>query len=224
MKLRPYLYTLLLFLLWSTAGAQSDSSMRLNETEWEKVRENTDYTETYRTPEQKKETPKNNTSSPSENSSDSLSDFKYVFYFLILALIVYLVYRVLKSVNANPDVELRTTTLESIQEIEEKIHELDLEDLLKQALSQKNYRVALRLRFLIIIKLLSQNGNIDWAKEKTNWEYYHEVKNKLIADQFKTLIRDFELVWYGEHPFTESHYLQAETLYVELQNQLNKHE
>lgn len=223
MKLRPYLYTLLLFLLWSTAGAQSDSSLRVNETEWEKVKENTDYTETYRTPEQKKETPKNNSSS-SQNSFESLSNFKYVFYFLILALIVYLVYRVLKSVNANPDVELKTTTLESIQEIEEKIHEVDLEGLLNQALSQKNYRVALRLRFLIIIKLLSQKGKIDWAKEKTNWEYYHEVKNKLLADQFKTLIRDFELVWYGEHPFTESHYLQAETLYVELQNQLNKHE
>lgn len=213
---------LFLLILCHFTKAQHDSTMQLTKQQWQEISEGVDYNETYNEME-RKDPKKSGKTNYSMNPGFDLGNFKYLIYFVILGLVVYLIVKVVIHSKKNTTVKEQTISIDAIEQIEEKLHEVNLEDLLKEALEAKNYRIALRLNFLIIIKLLSQKGEIQWAKEKTNWEYYSELRDKLIADQFKEIIQSFETFWYGEHPLTELEYHFTEPTYQALQKRLRPH-
>jgi hypothetical protein len=218
-----YAYLIFIFIVnaFTAQGTGVDSTMQISKEQWQEITEGRDYTENFQSREEKKET--HSPSAPG-NFNLNIPGFKYVLYVLVLALVVYLCVRVFKNFSNNAEVKQKTVTLDAMKEIEENIHEINLEDLLQEALRSKNYRIALRLHFLIIIKLLSQKGEINWAKEKTNWEYYSELRNRDFAAPFKEIILSFENFWYGEHPFTELDYHTSEGVYRSLQKKLSSHE
>ena len=86
----------------------------------------------------------------------------------------------------------------------ENVHELDFETLIKSALDAGDYRLATRLYYLSILKKLSEAGLINWQKNKTNFEYYYELKGEERRKQFYDITRTFESAWYGNHEITGS--------------------
>lgn len=217
------LFILALFLASLSHTAQSDSTLRLNESDWKELTSGVEFNENYKEKEKKQES-KSNSSPKSHTPGTDLSGMKYVFYFLavgaIIALIIWVFWNYKPNTTVNND--NNTITAETIQKAEENIHEANLEGLLQQALANKNYRIALRLNFLILIRSLSQKEKIFWAKEKTNWEYYSELKDRLMADQFKAIVNTFEVYWYGDRVLTESGYLATEPLFQSIHSQLNR--
>lgn len=222
MKLYKWFLILSLFAASLHLDAQTEQSTPITRKEWKELSEGIDYTETYK--ESKEDKEKNER--PSQ-SGESKNDFRfggvnYLFYVLVFIVIGLIIYWIFRNLNPKVEVKVPTVTIESMQHIEDNLHEVNLESLLNEAVLAKNYRIALRLNFLIIIKLLSQSDKIEWAKEKTNWEYYSELKEKLLAEQFKEIIKSFEIFWYGEHPLTELDYHTTEPAYRTLQNQLKE--
>lgn len=222
MNLIKLICFLFFFALCQHIEAQNDSTMQLTKQQWQEISEGVDYNETYKEMERKDDN-KSGKKNYSMNTGFDLGNFKYIIYFLILGLVIFLIVKVVINSKKNTVVKEQTITIDTIEQIEEKMHEVNLQELLKEALKAKNYRIALRLNFLIIIKLLSQKGEIQWAKEKTNWEYYSELQDKLLADQFKEIIISFESFWYGEHPLTELEYHFTEPAYQALQKRLSPH-
>jgi large-conductance mechanosensitive channel len=212
----------MLIILSPSYQAQKDTVMQIDQKQWHEISKDVDYTENFI---EESKVPKKNkhTSNTSEQSID-FSGLKYIFYFLIAALAIFLIVRIFGNFKSNTTVEQKTISIDSLHEIEENIHEVNLENLLKEALLIKKYQIALRLNFLIIIKLLSQKGKINWAKEKTNWEYYNELQDVILADQFKEIILSFETFWYGEHPLTESQYHLTEPYYLAFKKKLAPNE
>jgi hypothetical protein len=86
----------------------------------------------------------------------------------------------------------------------ENVHELDFETLIKNALDAGDYRLATRLYYLSILKRLSEAGLINWQKNKTNFEYYYELKGEERRKQFYDITRTFESAWYGNHEISGS--------------------
>ena len=80
---------------------------------------------------------------------------------------------------------------------EENIHVMDFDSMMQKFAAEKNYRMALRYRFLKTLKYLSVNNVIDWQKEKTNRSYAREIKRPHEASYFNELVNIFEYVWYG---------------------------
>ena len=214
-------FLFVIFSAFSLIVNAAHQSLKLSHKQWQELTEGIDYTETYKDLElESKETD----SIKWNPFNHDFSSLKYVFYFLVIALIVFLLIKIILSFKNNPTIKPKTISIDSIEEIEEKMHELDLDLLLKEALQVKNYRIALRINFLIIIKMLSQRGNIIWAKEKTNWEYHSEVKDKNLSNLFKEIIISFESVWYGEHQFTEEQFNRVSPTYEYLKKQLAPNE
>ncbi|MCK6691352.1 MAG: DUF4129 domain-containing protein [Thermoanaerobaculia bacterium] len=85
----------------------------------------------------------------------------------------------------------------TLDNLDAYIHETDLERFLREALAQQNYPLAVRIYFLQIIKELSQNGAINWSKEKTNRDYLREMREHPLANPFREATRTFEYTWYG---------------------------
>lgn len=81
----------------------------------------------------------------------------------------------------------------------ENIHEVDFATRLAEAEAAGNWRLAVRLGYLQLLKTLSDQGLINWQPDKTNHAYLAELPpaGTLRAD-FREITRQFEFVWYGE--------------------------
>lgn len=220
MRAKPYLFSLIVLL--SLTLSANNSNLELDKDVWEKHTEGIDYTENYKELD-KAEEEKSNNINPRSLSYD-WSGLKYVFYFLVIGLVLFLIIKILSNLNKNPNIKKQDISIEAIEEIEEKIHEIDLEALLQDAINQKNYHIALRINFLIIIKALSERNSISWAKEKTNWEYYDEIKEALIKDAFKKIVLAFEPVWYGERVLTKDGFDRLQPTFDNFKSKLSPNE
>ena len=68
--------------------------------------------------------------------------------------------------------------------LDQYIHETDLERFLREALAQGNYTLAIRLYYLQVIKDLSAKSAIRWSREKTNRDYQRELRSHRLAEPF----------------------------------------
>ncbi len=91
----------------------------------------------------------------------------------------------------------------NVEEIEENIHESDLDRYIREAISQKNYRLATRLYYLAIIKELSLREAIRWKRDKTNRDYLRELLGHPLRSEFRDLTVIFERIWYGDRDLGE---------------------
>lgn len=91
----------------------------------------------------------------------------------------------------------------------EDIHGLNFEALLTTAETAGNYRLAVRLGYLQVLKQLADQGLIRWQPDKTNHDYLFELPAGPLPEAFRELTRQFDYVWYGEHDdLPPSHYAQ----------------
>ncbi|WP_165768175.1 DUF4129 domain-containing protein [Hymenobacter amundsenii] len=80
----------------------------------------------------------------------------------------------------------------------EDLHALDLDALLREAEDAHQYRLAVRLGYLRVLRQLSDRQLINWQPDKTNHDYLYELPPGPLPDAFRELTRQFEYVWYGE--------------------------
>ena len=133
---------------------------------------------------------------------------KYLLYGLIIGLLVFILYKIIASSEfKKKNKKIKTQPEEPDWEnLEEHIHESDMERLLRLSKEKGDYRMAIRVQFLMIIKELSEKQWIHWKRDKTNRDYLNEVRNAPFFHPFRDLIPAFEWVWYGEADLTREQY------------------
>ncbi|CAN5131730.1 hypothetical protein BH09BAC3_BH09BAC3_28130 [soil metagenome] len=97
--------------------------------------------------------------------------------------------------------------------LNENIHEMNFEKLLQEALSKKEYRLAVRLTFLNALKLLSDKQHVDWRPGKTNHDYVEELKHGELKIGFNELSFYFDYAWYGDFNVNESMYNRVRLIF-----------
>ncbi|BAO74324.1 hypothetical protein [Winogradskyella sp. PG-2] len=119
--------------------------------------------------------------------------------YLLLGFLVFLLIRFFLKVNAN---NLRTKGKEEgsvlFSEEEQIIKNEDIPALIKEAINQKNYRLAIRYYYLLSLKYLSESDRIEWEAQKTNEDYIKEIEKEHLKTSFKDITRIYDYVWYGE--------------------------
>jgi len=98
----------------------------------------------------------------------------------------------------------------TLANLDEYIHETDLERFLREALASSNWPLAVRLYFLQTIKQLSEKGVIVWSKEKTNRDYLREMRSHRLSTQFRDTTRQYERVWYGNQEISAADFALLE--------------
>jgi len=207
-----------MIILSFSSKASNDSCLKISETHWNTVSKEKNYIETYtdddETKEKKKET------SIGKRPSMDFGGFKYVFYIIIAGAIIFLVVKILQNINSSPNIDVDKGRVYTLSEVEDKMLDIDLDKILNDALLAADFRLALRINFLIIIKMLSLSGKIIWTKEKTNWEYFNELNDPTIALKFKEIVEPFETICYGEHELSESQFNRLQPAYTVFKNKL----
>ena len=124
-----------------------------------------------------------------------------------IVLILLIIFIIIKAQKDSSLRKLKSRNLGfSLEDIEENFHETDLEKALRLALEAEDYKVAVRIYYLIIIKTLSENAHIKWRKEKTNFDYVRELQLVQYRAYFSSITLSFERIWYGDSLIGEQEY------------------
>jgi len=94
-------------------------------------------------------------------------------------------------------------------EITEDINKIDFDKMIEEAISKKNFKRAVRLYFLQTLKMLSDKKFIEWKPEKTNYDFYLELKEGKIQEGFRSVSILYDYVWYGDFPLKENEFKTA---------------
>ena len=82
----------------------------------------------------------------------------------------------------------------------------NLDQHIREAIVNKNYRHAIRFMYLKTLKLLSDNHVITLHAKSTNQDYIRQMYKHDGLSQFRHLTRIYEYVWYGEFDPTEAQF------------------
>lgn len=99
---------------------------------------------------------------------------------------------------------------------DENIHDIDFDKDIRDAERDEDYRRAIRLLFLKVLKSLSDAEMIYWDPNKTNHQYLYELKGTNAYSSFVNCVNVFDLVWYGEWKIDKGYYLKNKPAFDEL--------
>lgn len=119
-----------------------------------------------------------------------------IIYLLIGLAVIVILYGIFKPDIRNIFFTNDRKSIKYSEEIED-INVIDFDKLIEDAVEKGNYRFAVRLNYLKVLKLLADRGIISWRIEKTNREFVREIKLKQIKSAFENITSNFELIWYG---------------------------
>ncbi|WP_343486765.1 DUF4129 domain-containing protein [Allomuricauda sp. d1] len=143
-----------------------------------------------------------------------------IVYILMGALVIFLLVRVLVNERFNSIFTKKAKSIIDIDLSEQHIENIDLDELLNEALQQKEYRLAIRYQFLKILKRLSEKNIIDWHFEKTNSDYQQEIERPDVKARFREVAYIYDYIWYGEQDIDGRKYRAADSLFAVLTNTL----
>lgn len=146
------------------------------------------------------------------------SDFtKVLAWIIIIGTLLFIIVAFLRSNGIgffSPASKKIKTNVEE-NESTDNIFEIDFNKAIANSIAAENYRLATRFLFLRILKELADKSIIEYAPDKTNFDYLFALSGTALHKDFSAAIYSYEYVWYGNIAITKQ---QFETI----QQQLNK--
>ncbi|WP_417886224.1 DUF4129 domain-containing protein [Zunongwangia sp.] len=139
----------------------------------------------------------------------------YIILGFVLWLIVWLFMRLSPSVAGLDSVKKSTVNLNADEDI---IKNADIQQLIKNAVENKQYRLAVRYYYLQVLKELDNLHFINYENQKTNEEYSSELKNEQLNTHFKKTTRIYNFIWYGDFSVSETDFKLAQKNFNELKS------
>jgi hypothetical protein len=197
---------------------------KFSKTEWKRIVGETNYTED-QIEEEKKEEKNQPYRGPSLAWSPGV--LKIIGYVLILLLIGGVIYYLLKNAMQDDGSLKNSINTDSLlydnQHIDE-VREDDIERLLREALERNDFRAAVRLYYIKLLKQLHSTGFITWRKDKTNHDYAAELAAVPFTRDFRKFMIAYEIIWYGERTPSREEFTKLQVNFNDLQRQADRTE
>jgi len=142
-------------------------------------------------------------------------------YIILIAIALYIIIRLFVGTNAASFFTKKSKDLAPLTFEEEHIEKIDLDELIANALQQKDFRLAIRYMYLKTLKEFSVKSLIEWHHEKTNIDYYNELKSPTLQKSFKTVSYLYEHIWYGEFNLDNDAFKNAKKEFDNLNKAIN---
>jgi uncharacterized protein DUF4129 len=131
--------------------------------------------------------------------------FQYFIYILLGGVLVYALIRIVSENNLRLFDRSSRKTLAGMDGVTE-LPEEDLEERLRQAMQDKDYRLGVRYLFLKTLRVLNEQGMILYHMQATNQEYINQLSGHSQAGPFKFLAKAYDHVWYGGFSINEQQF------------------
>ncbi len=160
---------------------------------------------------EKKEIEKKESAAPIFNGISKTA--KTILFGLAILILVFIIIKIFVGNVTLTNKKVSSTRPMILEEVEKNLQESDLDRYLREALTNKNYRVAIRLYYLMIIKELSAKNLIKWKLDKTNRDYLSEMSSHTSFPDFRSITRTFDKVWYGEQVLEQKDFSEIGPLF-----------
>lgn len=131
-------------------------------------------------------------------------------YSLLIAFFIFVIYRIIvvnqlylfyssKKARANDEQE------------EEDIHDEHIDEKIRKAINEKDYRSAVRFQYLKGLRLLSDKGWIKYHAQATNHDYVYQLSRYPVAGDFRFLTQVYDYVWYGEFAVNDEQFTRLQS-------------
>lgn len=84
------------------------------------------------------------------------------------------------------------------EELPEDIFAINYQKEIDKAAAQGNYRLAIRLMYLRLLKDLTENNIIQYKQDRTNFDYLLQLQPTAYYKDFFRVTRHYEYSWYGK--------------------------
>lgn len=149
------------------------------------------------------------------------SFWRYLLYALAIGISVYVILKLLDVQFDGLFGRKVPAAALAYETYRENIHEIDFKALLEEAETQKDYRRAVRLYYLLTLKTLTDQGLIQWKPGKTNWSYVQELQGSDLRPRFMALTQSFEYIWYGGSPLEAPAFTEVRQAFLAFTQSLN---
>lgn len=152
----------------------------------------------------------------------SLVNWNFVMYTIIglcLLLIVYTLYKrgLFMKYDQNKSNE---SAVNHFDYIENNLLEINLEEMITQAITAKEYRLAIRYYHYLNTQNLAKKGYFIWDPKKTNVQFITLIKQRNIQQLFQENTRIFNQVWFGNFELEEQQFKIYEKNFQQLNEAL----
>jgi len=198
--------------------------------QWKKAKEGIDY----KKPEEEKEEEEEEKEEKEETSNDNSTNIgewlktlftspagKIVAISVIIGLLVFLLVRLLLNRTSDKKVNAIPTDVYLWQNEDDIPEETDMERHLREALESGNYKIAVRILYLIVIRQLHENNFIKWKKDKTNRDYLNEMRQRDDYRNFREVTHIYEVVWYGDYDLSTAEFEKIQSVFSAYKNRIN---
>ena len=132
-------------------------------------------------------------------ASDAVSTFINIFFIILFILVVFFIAKAIINKEGNWVFgKSSDKNLIPVMDVETNIHTTDFKSLIQNAEKENNFRLAVRYYYLWLLKTLSEAELIDYDVEKTNSDYYLELENETVRNEFSYTSYLYNYIWYGE--------------------------
>lgn len=157
---------------------------------------------------------------PPTNISWIFYFIKYLLWFIVLAAVVFLIYRLFLSEKGMFAASVRNKHRST--KAEELVDEDSLVRKAKEAEQAGNYRLAIRYQYLHALTSIAQKGWLLLSPDKTNYQYVRELSNKAIRNDFARITLHYEYAWYGNFQIDASIFQTIKKEFTNFQTRLNQ--
>ncbi len=114
----------------------------------------------------------------------------------------------------------RSSAKSGLEEVadEENLFSINYDPLLVKYEEQKNYRLAVRILYLQLLKMLSEKNIITYQPNFTNTHYLQQLYKSDLYKEFVVVTHHYEYIWYGEFAITEASYQKIKTDFLNMKN------
>ncbi|WP_121665770.1 DUF4129 domain-containing protein [Mesonia aquimarina] len=143
-------------------------------------------------------------------------------YVIITAILGFIVWLFIK-LNPAMNLTKKAKTPDVILSEEEKIiTQENIPSLIKEALKNNDYRLAVRYYYLLILKELKEKEIIDYQFQKTNHEYIVEISTEKLRENFDQITRLYDFIWYGNFSVSKEDYALAKQAFESMQKNIKQ--
>lgn len=156
-----------------------------------------------------------------EKATGAFNAFLKILPYLLLAILIFILIKFFLNVHSRSLMNAQNNkSLVNLSEEEHIIKNENIDSLIDKALLEKNFRLAIRYYYLLILRLMTDKEIIQWELQKTNEDYLSEIKSKGLKDTFKTTTRFYNYIWYGDFPLDEIKYNNVAKTFTALKKQV----
>ena len=149
-----------------------------------------------------------------DGTTSTLGIIMKIIAFLIIGFVIFMIVKIIINKEGGWVFGKSATKINVANLVEENIHNVDFNKLISSSKNDKEYRTTIRYYYLWLLKSLADKKIIEWDIEKTNSDYYYEIKDMDKKSEFQLLSYIYEYCWYGEFTLSETDFQKAEKSFL----------